>query len=136
MLTVKAGSAAALADAVVVPMESGSTSVGQEADHSNRDAWQTIIDRDLIEWGRDPSQLTDDGVEPPTREIIKRAIDLATMCRDLNVAPPDCVHRDPNGGIAFKRQAGDETGIIYFWDDGTVEWQKFHGTRLVERQPL
>jgi hypothetical protein len=45
---------------------------GQES--AARAAWQRIIDHQLIEWGRDPGQFDDEGIEPPTRETVQRAI--------------------------------------------------------------
>ena len=36
--------------------------------------WKALIDDQLIEWGRDPSQLEDEETQPPSKEIIGLAI--------------------------------------------------------------
>jgi len=100
------------------------------------DRWQSLIDHTLIEWGWNPSQLEDDAVEPPSREIIRLAIDLAQGLRDRGLPTPDRVVPDPNGGIVFERHENGMREVFHVWDDGTVEYQRFHGRRLVERSAL
>ncbi len=109
------------------------TTRDSERDDESREKWQELIDRKLIEWGRDPSQFDDEGVEPPSREIIRLAIALAEQFRDDGLTPPDSVVPDANGGIVFERRENDVSEVFHVWDDGTVEYQRFHGTRLVER---
>lgn len=101
-----------------------------------RARWQAIIDRQLIEWGRDPSQFDDEGVEPPARETIQLAINLAQALSDARIPPPDSVILDPNGGIVFERREHDVSEVFHVWDDGAVEYQRFRGTQLVERWNL
>ncbi len=100
---------------------------------ANRAAWHRIMDQQLIEWGRDPSQLTDDGVDAPTEATISRAFDLARKCRDVGFPPPTAVFRDSNGGIVFERRDGEYTSVVHFWDDGTGESMMFRGTELIQR---
>ena len=101
-----------------------------------REKWQNLIDYKLIEWGLDPSQLDDEGVESPTPEIIQRAISLAEALRDRDCPPPDTVVPDPNGGIVFERRENGLSEVFHVWDDGTVEYRRFQGTRLDERRLL
>ena len=101
-----------------------------------RERWQDVIDRKLIEWGRSPSPIEDMGVDPPTKETIQRAIRLAETLRDEGVPAPESVVPDPNGGIVFERREGNLAEVYHFWDDGTIEYQRFEGTRLVERRTL
>lgn len=107
-----------------------------ERDDESREKWQNLIDQKLIEWGRDPSQFDDEGVEPPSREIIRLAIELAEHFRDDGLTPPDSVVPDANGGIVFERRESDVSEVVHVWDDGTVDYQRFQGTRLVERRTL
>ena len=102
----------------------------------SRAKWQELIDHKLIEWGRNPSQFDDEGVEPPSGEIIRLAIGLAEKFRDDGLTPPDSVVPDANGGIVFERRESDVSEVFHVWDDGTVEYQCFQGTRLVERGAL
>ena len=98
-----------------------------------RESWQRIIDHQLIEWGRNPSQLADEGVEPPSAETIQRAILLAEACRDNTFPPPNSVVPDPNGGIVFERREREVSEVFHIWDDGSVEYCGFQGLRLVDR---
>jgi hypothetical protein len=101
-----------------------------------REGWQEIIDRKLIEWGRDPARLEDEGVEPPTKETLQRAIHLAEAFRDEGLPNPNSVVADPNGGIVFERRERNMSEVFHLWDDGSMEYQRFEGTRLVERRAL
>ena len=47
------------------------------ADNEARDEWQRLIDHKLIEWELDTSEFDDEGIEPPSRQIIRLAIALA-----------------------------------------------------------
>lgn len=98
--------------------------------------WERIVDHQLIEWGWNPSALSDDGIDPPSRDVIQRAIQLAHDLRDGGIRAPDRVVPDPNGGIVFELRRGDICELIHIWDDGTMEYRRFQGTRLVERQLL
>lgn len=98
--------------------------------------WQELIDHKLIEWGRDPGQFDDEGVEPPSGEIIRLAIQLAEGFKAAGFPPPDSLVPDPNGGIVFERRESDLSEVYHVWEDGTVEYQCFHGTQLVERAAM
>jgi hypothetical protein len=99
-----------------------------------KNAWQRLIDHQLLEWGRDPGQLEDEGVEPPSVSTILAAIQLAQRLRDRGSPPPDATVPDPNGGIVFERQEQDISEVFHVWDDETVEYRCFQGTRLVDRR--
>lgn len=103
---------------------------------ANRSAWQHVIDHTLIEWGRNPGGLEDDGLDPPSADMIQRAIDFAQVVQQAGYPPPTSVVPDPNGGIVFERTIGDTTEEYHFWDDGTVDYCRFEGTRLVERRSV
>lgn len=105
-------------------------------DERNRTIWQDLIDNTLIEWGRDPRQLGDEDVDPPTKEIIRLATTLAQTWRDQNLAPPNNVVSDPNGGIVFERRQGDVTEVFHLWDNGLLEYQQFLGTELTLRNAI
>jgi hypothetical protein len=103
------------------------------ADHS-REAWQSLIDQVLLAWLSDPSILSDDGVEVPSRTTIRLAIDYAESFRDEGKAPPDSIVPDANGGIILRRRRGGLTEVIHVWDDGSVEYQQYCGGHLAMRQ--
>ena len=108
----------------------------KNADDSHRDSWQDIIDRRLIEWGLDPSQLEEDGLEAPSKFTISLAIGLATAMRDTNSDPPSRVVPDAHGGIVFERDRGSVFESVHVFPDGKVEFAHFKDRRLVHRSPL
>jgi len=105
------------------------------ADTDARDRWQRLNDHELTEWALDPTKF-DDGIEPPSEQIIHQAIALAENFRDQGLPAPDSVVPDPNDGIVFERRENGVSEAFHVWDDGTVDYQRFQGTRLVERRPL
>jgi len=100
-----------------------------------RALWQQIINHTLTNWLRNPGQLQDDGIDPPSGPIIRLSMDLAERCMESGFAPPNRVVPDPNGGIVFERRDGDESEVLHVWDDGSVEYMRFQGTHLVKREP-
>jgi len=105
------------------------------SDQSTRQAWQRLIDQ-LTQWRRDPSQLADEGVDAPSAEIIDKAILVAERSQQRGLPAPSSVVSDANGGIVLERREGSVAEVLHLWDDGTVEYQRFQGTALVERRPL
>jgi len=109
-----------------------------DRDHENDDeartAWQTLIDAKLTKWGCDPSQFDDEGVQPPSAETVRLAIELAQAFQQAGMSPSDSVVPDANGGIVFERRGDDVSELYHVWDDGAVEYQRFQGARLVERR--
>jgi len=102
----------------------------------NSDAWQRIIDNTLAEWERNPSEMQDAGIEPPSDETICHAIVFARQLRDQGLPAPTNVVPDPNGGIVFQHQELGGSEEYHFWDDGVVEYLCFEGPRLVERRRI
>lgn len=125
-----------LMSAVLPDAVATNADIDSPVEEAVRERWQRVIDYTLIEWGSDASRFDDEGVEPPSRQIVQLAINLATSFRDKGVPAPDCVVPDPNGGIVFERRENGLSEVYHVWDDGTVEYQRFQGTRLVERSTL
>lgn len=102
-----------------------------------REGWQRVISDTLENWLRNPGQIAYDGIDPPTGRILRIALDVAEEYRDANlIAAPDRVVPDANGGIVFETQDGPILEVVHIWDDGSVEYMKFAGSQLVQRQPL
>ncbi|GIW91113.1 MAG: hypothetical protein KatS3mg109_1545 [Pirellulaceae bacterium] len=99
-------------------------------------AWQDLIDQKLIEWGRCPDKLADEGVEAPSGETIHLAIQLAELMKARSLQPPTSVVPDPNGGIVFERRGVSIVEVIHIWEDGTIEYQLYRGTKLDKRVKL
>ena len=49
---------------------------------------------------------------------------------------PQTVVLDPNGGIVFEQRKRETAEVYHVWDDGTVEFQRYQGSRLVGRWPV
>ena len=93
--------------------------------------WDDYLDK-LADLGRNP--IADDGVTPPSDEVIRLASKLTEWTRDDGITqPPDSVVPDPNGGIVFEWRGNDLTQVLHVWDDLTVDFQDFRGSQLVER---
>ncbi len=100
----------------------------------NRRAWSNIIDRKLIEWGRDPTRLEDEDVVPPSFEAIKAASDSAMALRDKSIEAPKRVVPNGDGGIVFERWEGSVSETIEVFEDGSIEYCRYRDTRLTHRQ--
>lgn len=98
--------------------------------------WERDVNQRLREWTNDPSQIADDGVDPPRTEVIQKAAQLAERLQALGAPPPDSLIPDPNGGIVFAWHETDVLEEYQIWDDGAVEYRKFRGTRLMDRRAL
>lgn len=101
-----------------------------------RTAWQELIDTKLLVWLREPEQLDDDGVDAPSQKILRLALDYAELFRDDGLPPPSSIVPDPTGGIVFERRQNGASEFFHFWDDGTIDFQLFHGTRLIQRRTI
>lgn len=102
----------------------------------DQERWQAVIDHQLVEWGRDSSQLEDEGIVAPTAEIIGLACRLAALYRDTGMVAPTRVVPDGEGGIVFERRDGSAFQTIEIRADHTIEWCYFVNSRLVDRRPL
>lgn len=96
--------------------------------------WQNLIDYQLIEWGRDPSQLADEDIHPPSKRTIQQAIWLANTLSKFDAPAPTRIVPDAHGGIVFERCEGKVFESIRLSADGSAEYCAFESSRLVERQ--
>ena len=100
-----------------------------------RTGWDTTIDR-LLAWWEEPSLAgDDDGFEPPSRESIHVALQLARAYRDNFLSPPLRVVPDGEGGVAFERRSGNLFESLRVAADGRAELLAFENSRLVLREP-
>ena len=97
--------------------------------------WQKVIAK-LNNWAQNAAQLEDEGLDAPDPDIIQRAIEFATDCLGKGYAAPTSIAPDPNGGIVFELKCEGDSTVFHFWDDGSAEFLRFLGQRLVDRQPV
>ena len=99
------------------------------------DAWNTI-DGKLIEWGRDPSQLEDEDIIPPSSDAIASASKFACEFRDQGKPAPLRVVPNGDGGIVFRWEYGETSISVEIEADESKELRCFHNCRLKFQGPL
>jgi hypothetical protein len=109
--------------------------IARDDEDSNKRAWDKLIDDQLIPWGRDPSQLEDDGLEPPSQALISKAAQLAVALRNQGF-PPMIVAPNGEGGISFEQRNALTTTLLDLRKDGSLEIINFENHCVVNRQVL
>ena len=104
----------------VASNESLATSLGDREERLR--AWQRFIDEKLIEWGRDPGELEEAQLIPPTRRAIDKSVRLAMTLRDRGFPPASRVVPDGDGGIVFERWEGSVSETFEVSANGTIEY--------------
>ena len=108
----------------------------------HRRRWQEIIDSKLIEWGRDPKELADDDLVPPTPAAVDSAVQEAQVWRDAResddefVPLPQWVVPNGDGGIVFEWREGSIARVVEILDDGSVDCAIFEDKKVVSRTPI
>ena len=101
-----------------------------------RGKWQNIIDNYLIEWGKNPSLLEDEDIEPPSSEIISFACLIAQSFRDKGLTAPMRVAPNGAGGIVFERWSGQKFESIEIHSNQEIELCCFKDSKLIDRKTL
>ena len=101
-----------------------------------RSLWAHVIDNQLVEWGKDPDALADDGLVPPSKAIIHSACRLAMYLRDKGWPGPLRVVPDGEGGITFERRADTCFETLTLHADSTIELLTFVNYELESRIKL
>ncbi len=102
----------------------------------DREGWLRMVDRFLVEWGRDPQALADAGVEPPSGEIIVLAAKWAERAAKFGWAAPTRVVPTGDGGIAFELRSGDLFQSLEILADGRALLTTYIDCRLDSRYRL
>lgn len=110
--------------------------IGRQQANKVEQAWDRFIDRNLVEWGRNPSALEDEDFVPPALDVINLACKLAMALRDEGLAPPTMVVPDGEGGISFERVEGELSEYLNIHANQTVELLTFDDCRLRARHRL
>ena len=111
-------------------------SLASPVDQRNWDAWQEVIDEKLIEWGRDPDQLAEDDLIPPTRESVQQATRIALAFRNRGLPPPLRVVPDGDGGIVLERWSESCSVSIEIDAQGFAEFVECCQGRVTQREPF
>src|SRR5205085_2923059 len=97
------------------------------------EGWDRIIDNKLIEWGRDPSQLDEEGTITPSKGTIQFAIAVARFLRNSGFSTPTRVVPDAHGGIVFEANDGNVFETIRLSENLSFDYCVFQDCRLVAR---
>lgn len=97
-----------------------------------RERWGAVIET-LSRWRENADDLRDDGIVPPTPQLIDRACDFASAYREDRPAP---THVAPtgDGGIVFEQGAPSLYYVLTFHPDGAIEETTFSNFQLVYRE--
>ena len=101
-----------------------------------RQRWQYVIDHYLLKWAKNPTELEDEGIIPPSEEVIQRSCQVAGELREAGLPGPDRVAATGDGGIVFVRQTGPLLSSLEVAADGSVEVTFFRDCHLVSRERL
>ncbi len=80
--------------------------------------------------------MEDEGIVPPSADILQLACQLARDLGDAGVPGPQRVAATGEGGIVFARQAGPLLSTLEVGADGSIELAVFRDSHLVSRQRL
>ena len=124
-----------IAGSVETRLDSESPTISNLRDKEQfRKDWQAAIDTKLIEWGRDPSQLDEEGATTPSVDTIQLAIQLASELSRQASRPPTRVVPDVHGGIVFELQVGNSFESVHVYPDRSIEYRLFVNHRLELRE--
>lgn len=102
----------------------------------DKEGWRIVINEPLIDWGRDPSQLEDEGIDAPSKSVIDFANQLALILRDEGSPAPNRVIPSGDGGIVFKWSTGNRLETLEIHADYSIEFIVFHGSEIITRQKI
>lgn len=103
----------------------------QAAAPPGNDQWRDA--KDVLEaWWKRPEAVEDDGVEPPDRDTIRLAFNVAEQMRRSGAPAPDRVAPSGDGGIVFERRDGSLFQTIEVSADRRLEFSVFRDGLLVK----
>jgi hypothetical protein len=98
------------------------------------ESWKNLIDHKLIEWGRDPSVLDEEGTISPSKQTIQFAIALAWMWHNMGLPAPTRIVPDAHGAIVFEFHQPNISEVFRLTPDISLEYCVFDSFHLVQRQ--
>lgn len=102
----------------------------------NRAAWQDLVNNTLIEWGRDPDQFDEEGIQPPAKETIRRAIRFAGLLDKADLTVPTRIVPDVRGGIVFEYPGNDAFVSFHIQLGRDIELRIFKNHQLIGRETI
>ncbi len=94
------------------------------------------LDRNLVEWLRDPRSIVDPDGVPPSKTSIRIARRLIAAFLLYREATPSAIVPDASGGIIFEWLLGRESRSIEISETGYSEEVLIRNGRRIFRQPI
>lgn len=98
--------------------------------------WDAIVDRPLIEWGRNPSFIDEDGLVFPSRESCSSACKLVIDMKNHGCSLPTGVIPDGEGGIVIEYKKDPLYQCIEIDDLGQGILFTFMNCKLLSQEPI
>lgn len=108
----------------------------RSAAEQNAASWQKIIHEYLLDWCLRGMPELEDDLQPPTRDTLVAAIQVADKMRAVGAPPPSRVLPNGEGGIIFERFVYPQQIYQAFeiFKDLTTELRTYKDSKLVESQ--
>lgn len=94
------------------------------------------FDLQLTHWERQPDELEDEGVEPPSSEALLLIREVSSALQELDVEPPLRIVPNCDGGAVFEWRDAPLLWLLEVERDGSLELSVFRAARLVTRYRL
>ena len=120
------------------PRDENASVTEASSDAENRERWRSVVDRPLIEWGRDPERFRDEEeeIEPPSPDVVQVASLVALTLSRTSVPSPLRVAMNGEGGITFEWRDGAGFSTLEITRDGKAEFFRYEDCRLVSKSRL
>ncbi len=104
--------------------------VEHQQEASAAQGWESII-KELRKWLFNPDLVDIEDADPPSRQIISKAIELAQEFKQKEFSAPLRVLPDLEGGIVFERREGDYYETVTLNADIEVEIERYEKSVLI-----
>ena len=101
--------------------------------------WQGIITY-LSNWWYGVPGMEEEGLTPPTKQVLAHAISIAKSLEKQPIEPPSRVVPNGEGGIIFEHYGYSGNDRIYetieIFDNLNVELSYYKNSRLISKKPI
>ena len=97
--------------------------------------WRPYLDR-LLEWYKDPEQVRDEFIRPPSHGVVRAALSLASRLRSQGLPPPTSIEPDGVGGIVLEREVGSLISALEIAANGNITLAKYDSDKFLMRVEL
>lgn len=95
--------------------------------------WNAILEQIKL-WDRSPDDMADEGIRPPTPELLRLARKIAARLKNADCGVPSSVALNGEGGVVFSWRRGANLTEIDLQVSGKAELLDFKDGKLIDRQ--